>query len=566
VYWSRWLSGKGTVLAIEYSVQISHPNCLKRDIRSLTPSQGYIACILNHHKYCCNYTMMGRCCVQWQMTCRGTSKWQLFGRLATPPWRGLTRTCASRPFIHSSTEVSDVDEKRMGKRKVALFVGYDGTHYRGLQMQPSQTGVVPGARTVEDVLEDAIFKSGGILESNRGSLTKIKWSRSSRTDKRVHSLSTVISLKLECEADIFLSEPDGSSIVNEINKHLPEEVQVFAVQRVVKSFDARRECIRRYYEYYLPVSFLKSMMEKRNQNDDIEDILRRLGGAWAAYEGHHAFHNFTKRRLYRTTPSQRDRKAATGGTLDGPQDDQLTNLTETRNFYDDDSPSEIYDEEKERNAEEEEGPRRHVMRFAWKAERDEYDPIVRSHYRYVEECSFMENPITLVDHGGEPCVKLSVFGASFMLHQIRHMVGGAVLVALGMMQLDLLRAALAPPVRMNLPLAPPGTLVLRGADFGKFRKSYDGKPSVTERASGSSLMLLGGGVERQEAFEKSILYRGLNNQLKHEDWAYWSESLSKIDINPVEAADIIEKSKEWVARRNALKEERRSRRETEARD
>ena len=510
--------------------------------------------------------MMGRCCVQWQAKCRGTSQWQLFERLATPQWRGLARAYATRLLVHSSSEVSDVGEKRMGKRKVALFVGYDGTHYRGLQMQPSQTGVVSGARTVEDVLEDAIFKSGGILESNRGNLTKIKWSRSSRTDKRVHSLSTVISLKLECEADIFLSEPDGSSIVYEINKHLPEEVQVFSVQRVVKSFDARRECIRRYYEYYLPVSFLKSVMEKRNRNDDIEDVLRRLAGAWAVYEGHHAFHNFTKRRLYRTTPSQREKKAAAVGAPDVSKEDQLAHLTNNQDNSDDDSSSEIYYEEKEINDQEEEDTRRHVMRFAWKAERDEYDPIVRSHYRYVEECACKETPITLVDHGGEPCVKLSVFGASFMLHQIRHMVGGAVLVALGMMPLDLLLAALAPPVRMNLPLAPPGTLVLRGADFGKFRKSYDGKPSVTEKTSGSSLVLLGGGPERQAEFEKTTLYRGLNSQLKHEDWSQWSESLCKIEINPVEAAEIIANSKEWVARRNALKEERRLRREAEAND
>ena len=42
---------------------------------------------------------------------------------------------------------------------------------------------------IEQELETAIFKAGGILESNLGSLEKIKWMRSSRTDKGVLNLS-----------------------------------------------------------------------------------------------------------------------------------------------------------------------------------------------------------------------------------------------------------------------------------------------------------------------------------------------------------------------------------------
>jgi hypothetical protein len=38
---------------------------------------------------------------------------------------------------------------------------------------------------IESVLESAIFKAGGILESNYGKLQKVGWERSSRTDKGV---------------------------------------------------------------------------------------------------------------------------------------------------------------------------------------------------------------------------------------------------------------------------------------------------------------------------------------------------------------------------------------------
>lgn len=49
----------------------------------------------------------------------------------------------------------------------------------------------PGEEGVEDVLEEAIAAAGGILPSNVGQAHRTKWTRSSRTDKGVHSLSTV---------------------------------------------------------------------------------------------------------------------------------------------------------------------------------------------------------------------------------------------------------------------------------------------------------------------------------------------------------------------------------------
>ena len=45
--------------------------------------------------------------------------------------------------------------------------------------------------TIEHALETAIHAAGGIADSNFGDLHKVGWSRSSRTDKGVHSLSTV---------------------------------------------------------------------------------------------------------------------------------------------------------------------------------------------------------------------------------------------------------------------------------------------------------------------------------------------------------------------------------------
>lgn len=108
-----------------------------------------------------------------------------------------------------------------GKRKLALHIGYVGTGFKGLQVQRT---TAPDA-TIESSLEQALFAAGMILESNMGSLTKLRWTRSSRTDKQVHSLATVISTKLECNPDSFEADPEGTAYAAAINATLPPEVR-----------------------------------------------------------------------------------------------------------------------------------------------------------------------------------------------------------------------------------------------------------------------------------------------------------------------------------------------------
>jgi len=47
-------------------------------------------------------------------------------------------------------------------------------------------------------------------------------------------------------------------------------------------------------------------------------------------------------------------------------------------------------------------------------------------------------------------MRLEVRGGSFVLHQIRHMIGAAVAVARGALALELLEASLTPPCRMTV--------------------------------------------------------------------------------------------------------------------
>lgn len=59
--------------------------------------------------------------------------------------------------------------------------------YAGLQVQRLDSEVT----TIEAALERALAQAGRVLESNVGAQHKMGWSRSSRTDKGVHSLATV---------------------------------------------------------------------------------------------------------------------------------------------------------------------------------------------------------------------------------------------------------------------------------------------------------------------------------------------------------------------------------------
>lgn len=53
---------------------------------------------------------------------------------------------------------------------------------------------------------------------NYGSFAKVHWSRSSRTDKGVHSLATVISLKIHRAPDSWQADPEGIDCALAINR------------------------------------------------------------------------------------------------------------------------------------------------------------------------------------------------------------------------------------------------------------------------------------------------------------------------------------------------------------
>jgi tRNA pseudouridine38-40 synthase len=137
---------------------------------------------------------------------------------------------------------------RVPKRKVALLISYSGTGFHGMQKQGGLEAdtVAEQYPTIELALEKALFAAGGILKSNFGQLTRIGWQRCARTDKGVHALGQVVSVKL-------LIAP---GLLPRVNAYLPDSIHVHALQRVPNSFNARTACDARTYVYALPTVVL----------------------------------------------------------------------------------------------------------------------------------------------------------------------------------------------------------------------------------------------------------------------------------------------------------------------
>ena len=76
-------------------------------------------------------------------------------------------------------------------------------------------------------------------------------------------------------------------------------------------------------------------------------------------------------------------------------------------------------------------------------------------------------------------LQVTLKGTSFMLHQIRHMVGAAVSVARGLCPLDFVEASLLKPARAYMPLAPASVRVLHPAMIRKLDIALSGLSLTT---------------------------------------------------------------------------------------
>ncbi|KXZ51601.1 hypothetical protein GPECTOR_12g565 [Gonium pectorale] len=447
------------------------------------------------------------------------------------------------------------------KRSVALHTGYVGTGFKGSSINRTLGDNV----TIEQVLEKALFAAGCITEANFGSFSKIRWTRASRTDKGVHSLGTVMGLRMHVDDARYVTgpggDPEGLAIADLINEHLPPQIRVFCVQKTNKKFSARHMCEGRVYQYYLPASMLEL------KGDGSEEDAARLAtfrDALKCFEGYHAFHNYTRRQIYQpggpnvqfkparaaakrkreeeeeekgadaaeaaaAAAAARGDAAAAGGNAasvaapatagadkcagaDAGADATMAEASGPNPDAGAAAPAAAAD-----------GGNATAAGAETAAEVDPWDRVMQSHYRRIHSFTAAD-PVPLVE-GGTPCLLLEVSGQSFMLHHIRHMIGTAVAVALGLLPRDVLQASLHPPARVTLPRAPPHTLLLADCSFGRFPQQYGPGDNDLRNVTGERLSIRAGGVARREEFRAGVLAPALQSLVELPEWGQWLSSL-----------------------------------------
>ncbi|KYR00240.1 hypothetical protein DLAC_03399 [Tieghemostelium lacteum] len=329
------------------------------------------------------------------------------------------------------------------KSKLALYFAYIGTGYSGLEYLPSLK-----FQGLENVLEKAMFIAGHILPTNLGDLNRIKWERSSRTDKGVHSLCTVISAHVLLDDYKFSKDNNAIQFVSEINKHLPENLRLLSAYKIPRSFSARRNCNERTYHYLIPQKYLHV-----KDFDRMDEILSKFVG-W------NSFHNFTShRKTYKDVRVPNNNSSTTNqNSVELEKENEIEDEEQV------DEDEEVENEEvevEETNSNNDNLKKRREIKVDRNLEKLSFRTNVKN-IRNISSFSVNRKPM-IID--GEEWIRFEVTGESFITYQIRKMMGYFLAVYKGYQSLEGLEIALKSPFSVRAPVAPPHTLHLYDTSF-----------------------------------------------------------------------------------------------------
>ena len=240
-------------------------------------------------------------------------------------------------------------------------------------------------------------------------------------------------------------------VVDKINEHLPSQIRVLGYNRTVKGFDARKACDRRRYEYIFPEWMFDPSLQPTDKT----------------------FVDMTAAEFL----ERRDPKYVFDYGAVERMNCILKQFEGTHNFHN------------------------YTVRMS-------ADSGQAQRYILSFECK------GVIEIGGERWVKMVVLGQSFVLHQIRKMIGMAVSVFRGLAPQGALMHALRSRVREGVPIAPDLGLFLDKSFFEAYNLQWGKVHGVLD----TDIMY----GEAISAFKHDILYPALvqrdRDELCNAEW------------------------------------------------
>ena len=370
-------------------------------------------------------------------------------RIAGDAYQPVPSTEVPGSLTSEATSRPDESSRVTRKRKVALLIGFDGSHYFGSQLNLSDEA----CPAVENIVWQAMVAANCVLPSNAHDPNKVSFASASRTDRGVSAARFLISAKLEVpkgEATEEGFDADGraNGVADRLNALLPDDIRVFSVCKVTQKFRPRPCCNWREYEYLLP----RKLFDGMGAEAGAEAAIDAFDQALRTFEGTHNFNNFCKAKKVAKRLEEASLAAQlTNGGVEDERDEE---------------------ENVEENDEEDGAatpPQRSDSKDASKP-----SPIRGTVYA----CEVVDRNWKSDDGSCDALVRVRIRGQAFFYNQIRMMVGAALAVTVGGLPSRTLEQLLAMPTRIQLPPGSPEQL------------------SFYAMAPGAGLLLLDAGFDR----------------------------------------------------------------------
>ncbi|KAG6832259.1 hypothetical protein H0H87_002155 [Tephrocybe sp. NHM501043] len=226
---------------------------------------------------------------------------------------------------------SEPKAPRLPKRQSALMIGFCGSGYSGMQIQPDHS------KTIEGVLFQALVRAGAVSQDNADD--PIGLARAARTDAGVHAAGNLVSLKM------ITTIPDVPDVVARVNEELPPEIRLWGFTRVQNSFNARLICDSRKYTYFFPTYLLIPPKPGSGLERSLREFSTTLSPDLAAPENAKLPHPFwmnqdlsshegelARKRAWRVAPEQVERLRTAAKRFQGTHN--FHNFTVARDFSD----------------------------------------------------------------------------------------------------------------------------------------------------------------------------------------------------------------------------------------